>query len=178
MQKNKSILKRSYIDSPIGLMIAIADDHVLHLLEFADYYGLERQITRLAQEKKSAVVAGQASPLESIAYELEHYFKGQLKEFTTPLVLSGTDFQNNVWKTLIMIPYGKTQSYVDIARKIGKPTAFRAVAQANGANRFVVVIPCHRIINANGELGGYSSGLSRKKWLLDFENQNMSESIG
>lgn len=82
----------------------------------------------------------------------------------------GTDFQKQVWQALQQIPFGQTCAYMDIARALGKPTAYRAVANANGANRLAIIIPCHRVINANGQLGGYASGLTRKAWLLKQEH--------
>ena len=89
--------------------------------------------------------------------------------FSTPLFLTGTLFQNHVWQELQKIPFGKTCAYSDIASSISKPTAFRSVAQANGANQHCIIIPCHRVVNKDGSLGGYSSGIIRKEWLLQHE---------
>lgn len=160
-------LKAEWIDSPLGPILAIADDGALHLLEFVDRRGLEREIERL--RKKFAIVPGKAKPLDSIKKELKGYFEGKLSRFTTPFVMHGTPFQKRVWEELQKIPPGETRSYAQLASSIGKPTAFRAVAGANGANQIAILIPCHRVINTNGNIGGYGGGVARKKWLLEHE---------
>jgi AraC family transcriptional regulator of adaptative response/methylated-DNA-[protein]-cysteine methyltransferase len=165
------ILKASWLDTPLGPMLALADEKVLYLLEFIDRRGLEREIERLRKRTKSAIIPGDAQPIKSIKEELEQYFLGKLQIFKTPLFLIGSPFQQRVWKELIKIPLGKTRSYSDIAKIIGKPSAFRAVANANGANQLAIIIPCHRVINANNNLGGYGGGLSRKKWLINHEQE-------
>lgn len=166
---SSSILKASWIDTPLGPMLAIGNEEVLYLLEFVDRRGLEREIERLRLKTKSAIIPGKTSPIDSIEKELDLYFKGQLKKFKTPTALLGSPFQKNVWAQLLKIPYGETRSYLSQAQAIGKPAAFRAVAQANGANQFAIMIPCHRVINANGEIGGYGGGISRKEWLINHE---------
>jgi len=166
-----NILKASWLDTPLGPMIAIANEESLYLLEFVDRRGLEREIERLRRKTKSAIIPGCTKPIRSIENELRLYFKGELKEFNTPLFLLGSPFQQHVWAELLKIPPGKTRSYSEIAFAMGKPTAFRAVAQANGANQLAIIIPCHRVINTNGELGGYGGGLARKKWLLNHERK-------
>ncbi len=153
----------------MGSMIAIADDDVLYLLEFTDYRGLEREIERCKKKTKSVIALGRSYPIELIESELSQFFNGQLKKFETPLFFSGTPFQNSVWEELKNIPYGETRSYAEIAEKIGKPTAYRAVAQANGANQLAIIVPCHRVINTGGALGGYAGGVARKEWLLNHE---------
>lgn len=168
-QGNRQILKASWIDTPLGPMIAIADEQALLLLEFVDRRGLEREIERLRMKTKSVIIPGSATPIDSIEKELGAYFEGELTEFKTPLKLLGSPFQMGVWEQLRKVPSGQTLSYADLATAIGKPTAYRAVAQANGANQLAIVIPCHRVINLNGELGGYGGGISRKQWLLDHE---------
>jgi AraC family transcriptional regulator, regulatory protein of adaptative response / methylated-DNA-[protein]-cysteine methyltransferase len=165
------ILKASWLDTRLGPMIAIADEEALYLLEFVDRRGLEREVERLRQRTKSAIIPGSTAPIRSIERELEEYFDGKLTEFATPLFLCGSPFQRLVWEHLQMIPPGQTSSYSDVAAAIGKPSAFRAVAQANGANQLAIVIPCHRVINSNGDLGGYGGGLSRKRWLLHHEKE-------
>lgn len=163
------VLKASWLDTKLGPMIAIADEDALYLLEFVDRRGLEREVERLRQRTKSAIIPGTTPAIRSIERELKSYFNGELRKFSTPLSLLGSPFQRHVWDALIKIPYGETRSYSDIAKAIGKPTAFRAAATANGANTLAIVIPCHRVINSNGELGGYGGGLVRKKWLLNHE---------
>ncbi|MGC5325109.1 bifunctional transcriptional activator/DNA repair enzyme AdaA [Brevibacillus sp. SYSU BS000544] len=166
---DSKILKASWIDTQLGPMIAIADEQALYLLEFVDRRGLEREVERLRKRTKSAIIPGSTGPIRSIERELTLYFEGTLSTFETPINLLGSAFQKRVWEQLLKIPPGETRSYLEIAHLLGKPTAFRAVAQANGANQLAIVIPCHRVINSNGELGGYGGGISRKNWLLDHE---------
>ena len=169
--KNGNILKASWLDTPLGPMIAIADNKALYLLEFVDRRGLEREVERLRQKTKLAIIPGSTKPISSIEKELKDYFDSTLKEFKTPLLLLGSPFQKKIWEELTKIPAGETRSYLQIAASIGKPSAVRAVAQANGANQLAIIIPCHRVINTNGELGGYGGGLSRKKWLIKHERK-------
>lgn len=166
------ILKASWLDTKLGPMLAIADDNALYLLEFVDRRGLEREIERLRLKTKSVIIPGRSFPIDFIEKELMLYFEGQLTEFKTPLCLLGSSFQKSVWAALQEIPLGETRSYFDIAKQIGNPLGFRAVANANGANQLAIIIPCHRVINTNGELGGYGGGIARKKWLLDHEKSN------
>ena len=165
----QSILKASWLDTTLGPMIAIASDTALYLLEFVDRRGLEREIERLRDKTKSTIIPGKTDLIISIEKELALYFDGKLSHFKTPLSLLGSPFQRQVWNELLKIPPGETRSYLDIATTIGKPTACRAVALANGANQLAIIIPCHRVINANGALGGYAGGISRKEWLINLE---------
>jgi AraC family transcriptional regulator of adaptative response/methylated-DNA-[protein]-cysteine methyltransferase len=169
--EDSTILKASLLNTPIGPMIAIADEKALYLLEFMDRKGLQQEVELLKKKTKSTIISGQTQPIRSIKNELILYFKGLLKEFKTALFFLGTPFQNQVWEELKKIPHGETRSYSDLAAAIGKPTAFRAVARANGSNQIAIVIPCHRVINRNGDLGGYSSGVCYKKWLIDHEKK-------
>lgn len=171
---SRNILKASWLDTPLGPMLTIADEEALYLLEFVDRRGLEREIERLRRKTKSAIIPGHTKPISSIERELNLYFKGQLIEFKTPILLLGSLFQKHVWAELVKIPPGETRSYSNIAVAIGRPTAFRAVAQANGANQLAIIIPCHRVINTNGELGGYGGGLARKEWLINHEKKMTS----
>lgn len=165
------LLKCSWLDTKLGPMVAISDDDELYLLEFVDRRGLEREIERLRLKTKAAIVPGSTAPIESIKLELNAYFEGKLMEFKTPIHLLGSPFQKLVWEELMRIPYGQTRSYGDQSKAIGKPSAYRAVANANGANQLAIIIPCHRIINTNGDLGGYGGGIHRKKSLLEHENK-------
>lgn len=169
------ILKTSWFDTELGPMIAISDDEALYLLEFVDRRGLEREIERLRRKLKAAIIPGKAGPICSIEAEIQAYFKGTLTEFKTPLRLLGSPFQKLVWEELMRIPYGETRTYAAEALAIGKASAFRAVANANGANQLAIIIPCHRIINSNGDLGGYGGGLARKQWLIDHEKRHVPE---
>ncbi len=171
--KSDCFLKASWLDTKLGPVIAIADDDALYLLEFVDRRGLEREIERLRIRTKSAILPGVTKPICSIEKELKQYLDGKITKFETPLYLLGSPFQKRVWKELQRIPYGETCSYTDLAVAIGKPSAFRAVANANGANQLAIVIPCHRVINLNGELGGYGGGLPRKKWLIALEKKDV-----
>lgn len=166
-----NLLKAAWLDTPLGPMLAIADEKLLYLLEFVERRGLEREIERLRLKMQCAIIPGSSEPIRSIEDELKLYFEGKLREFNTPVRLLGTKFQQQTWQELQKIPYGETRSYYQIAVALGKPTAFRAVAQANGANQLAIMIPCHRVINANGELGGYGGGIMRKKWLLAHEKK-------
>ncbi|MFZ4115483.1 MAG: bifunctional transcriptional activator/DNA repair enzyme AdaA [Chthoniobacterales bacterium] len=163
------LLKATWLDSPLGPMLAIADEQKLYLLEFIERRGLEREIERLRLRMKAAIVPGITEPLKLIEKELNDYFAGSLKKFTTPLFLLGSPFQQRVWNELLKVPYGTTRSYAAQAASMGEPKAIRAVANANGANQLAIVIPCHRIINTNGALGGYGGGIARKEWLLQHE---------
>lgn len=170
----RTILKASWIDTKLGSMIAIADEEHLFLLEFVDRRGLEREIERLRHSARAAIVPGTTKPIRSIEQEIKFYFNGTLAEFKTPLLLLGSPFQKLVWEELKRIPYGETRSYAELARALGRPSAFRAVANANGANQFAIIIPCHRVINTNGDLGGYGGGIARKQWLLAHEKTQIS----
>jgi len=165
------ILKASWIDTLLGPMIAIGDDESLYLLEFADRRGIMKEIEQLRLKKKVAIIPGDTNPINMIKQELELYFLGKLKEFKTPLHLMGSEFQKKAWHALMQIPYGQTRSYLQQARAISNEKAFRAVANANGANQLAIIIPCHRIINHNGDLGGYGGGIMRKEWLINHEKK-------
>jgi AraC family transcriptional regulator of adaptative response/methylated-DNA-[protein]-cysteine methyltransferase len=164
----------AWLDTPLGPMTAVADEHALHLLEYVDRRGLEREIERLRLRLKAGIAPGRTAPIAQIETELAAYFAGRALQFATPLARRGSPFQNAVWDALLTIPPGTTWSYAELARAVGRPRAVRAVAQANGANVFAIVVPCHRVINANGALGGYGGGLPRKLWLLDHERRAMT----
>ncbi len=168
------VLYGSWVDTPLGPMLAIGSDAALHLLEFLDRRGLEREIETLRQRTGAAIVPGRTAPLRSIQQELECYFAGAPLTFATPIAPMGTPFQQRVWDELREIPPGATRSYSELAARIGRPAAARAVARANGANTLAILIPCHRVIAASGELGGYGGGVARKRWLLDHERQSVS----
>ena len=157
------------IETPVGPMIAVGDQRALHALEFSDDGHLERHLAELRVRLGSDIVAGRSATVEQVESELATYFRRGPVVFSVPLERRGTAFQNSVWDALLAIPLGEVRSYADIARAIGQPSALRAVAQANGANPFPIVIPCHRVINTGGELGGYGGGPARKRWLLAHE---------
>ena len=165
----KNIMATYQIKTPIGPMTALADENSLYFLHFADDKDLEHKLMALMSKTNSSITSRKTGPICSIEDELISYFDGRLTQFNTPICFIGTTFQKETWQALSKIPYGTTQSYTQLASCIGKPSAFRAVAQANSRNPLAIIIPCHRVINANGDLGGYNGGLSRKQWLLDHE---------
>ena len=151
------------IDSPIGpLTLVAADGHLTGLYMDAQRY-------RPGDEVLGSPGKEDAEPFASAAEQLAAYFAGQLTDFDLPLAPAGTQFQRAVWAALRQIPYGDTWSYGQLAGKIGSPAAVRAVGLANGRNPIAVVVPCHRVIGADGSLTGYGGGLSRKRFLLDLE---------
>jgi AraC family transcriptional regulator of adaptative response/methylated-DNA-[protein]-cysteine methyltransferase len=162
----------AWLDTPLGPMTAVADEHALHMLEFVDRRGLEREIERLRLRQKAGIAPGRTAPIVQIEKDLAEYFAGRSMTFKTPLARAGSPFQNAVWDALLTIPPGETWSYAQLARVVGSPRAVRAVGTANGANQLAIVIPCHRVINASGELGGYGGGLPRKRWLLEHERRS------
>jgi AraC family transcriptional regulator of adaptative response/methylated-DNA-[protein]-cysteine methyltransferase len=162
-------LYAAWLDTPLGPMAAVADEQVLYLLEYVDRRGLERQIERLRIRTRSGILPGRTQPIQHIESELVAYFDGRLTRFTTPLARLGSPFQQAVWDVLRTIPVGATRSYGDVARAVGTPLAVRAVARANGANPFAIVVPCHRVVATDGGLAGYGGGLARKRRLLDHE---------
>jgi AraC family transcriptional regulator of adaptative response/methylated-DNA-[protein]-cysteine methyltransferase len=165
-----NVLKAYYIDTYLGLMVAVADEKVLYILEFFDKKCLEYEIKKLCVKIKSGITVGKTVPIISIEQELELYFKGRLRVFKTSVYFLGTSFQKIVWNNLKDIPYGETRSYLDQAKVMNKTSACRAVANANGANQLAIIIPCHRVIRRDGNLGGYSTGIKRKQWLIEHEN--------
>jgi AraC family transcriptional regulator, regulatory protein of adaptative response / methylated-DNA-[protein]-cysteine methyltransferase len=164
-------LYQAWLDTPLGPMFVVSNEEALYLLEFVDRRGLERQLEKLELKTKAVIIPGMTDPIKSVEAELKAYFEGTLTEFKTPLCLLGSPFQQAVWHALMHIPYGTTRTYLAQAKCIGKPTACRAVANANGANQLAIIIPCHRIINTNGEFGGYGAGVARKRWFIDHEKR-------
>jgi len=160
-----------WIDSPLGPILALADDNGLHLFDWVDRRGLEREILRLRKRTKLAIVPGDHKVLDQAESEIEEYFAGTRKSFNLPLAPRGTDFQRRVWNALLSIPPGETRSYAEVAKRIGEPEAVRAVARAIGDNYRGIIIPCHRVIGSDGSLTGYGGGLARKQWLLDHERR-------
>lgn len=172
--RGREWLKAEWIDTPIGSMLAVADDHALHLLEFFDRTALPTELKRLRQATRSAIGFGRTPIIERIEAELRAYFAGESTHFDTPLATHGSPFTRIVWDALMAIPAGSTRSYAEIAMAAGRPTATRAVARANGANQIAIVIPCHRVIGSDGSLTGYGGGLWRKDWLLRHERKQLA----
>jgi AraC family transcriptional regulator of adaptative response/methylated-DNA-[protein]-cysteine methyltransferase len=159
----------TWIESPVGPLLAGARPEGICLLEFTDRRALEAQLATVRQRFSCAVVPGTHEHLDHLKDELAAYFAGKLKEFKVPLIYPGTPFQEKVWRQLLKIPYGQTMSYEAMADAVGAFGAQRAVGRANGQNRIAIVIPCHRVVNKSGKLGGYGGGLWRKEFLLGLE---------
>lgn len=159
-----------WVGSPVGPLLLGATDEVLLLLEFASTDQLGAQLERLRKHFGRPFVHRADHPLlQRLRSQLAEYFAGVRREFDIPVQFSGSSFQERVWSALRDIPYGETCSYAAIARGLGDTKATRAVGMANGANPIAIVVPCHRVVNANGELGGYGGGRWRKQILLDLE---------
>ena len=155
--------------SPLGTLVAGATSDGICLLEYSDRRMLETELVSLKKFFSAPILPGVNQHLEQLQVELGDYFAGTARAFSVPLVVPGTAFQRRVWQHLLAIPYGQTRSYEQVAGAIGAPKAARAVGHANGLNRIAIVIPCHRLLNKSGRLGGYGGGLRRKQFLLDLE---------
>ncbi len=149
---------KSFLRTPVGNLFLTANEKELLSVEFSD--GKEKSTS------KKPLILKQAEK------QLIEYFSGKRKKFDLKKKYLGTEFQLKVWKALEKIPYGKTASYEDIAKKIGNPNAYRAVGNANNKNKISVIIPCHRVIAKDGKLAGYGGGIGRKEYLLGFEREN------
>ena len=159
------------ITTPLGPMVAGVHDDSICLLEFADRKDLETQVTRLVEWTKRPVEIGNHELFDRLTKQLDEYFAGHRKEFGLPLIWPGRPFQLEVWKQLLKIPYGSVCSYQQIAKRVGRVGAQRAVGRANGSNRIAILIPCHRVVRSDGKPGGYAGELWRKQRLLDLESR-------
>jgi methylated-DNA-[protein]-cysteine S-methyltransferase len=151
----------SYYESPIGRLLLTSDGTALT--------GLYMEPSHEAQAMHGGTHDADLAPLAATVRQLDEYFSGKRREFDLPLRLAGTEFQQRVWRELTEIRYGETWSYGMLAKRIGNPAASRAVGLANGRNPISILVPCHRVIGANGSLTGYGGGLERKRWLLTHE---------
>jgi len=169
MNKDNIFIKVMHYHFPCGEMILGSFDGKLCLCDWPD--GRRRTSTdmRLQRILKAEFVEGSSNVIETAQQQLNEYFLNQRREFDIPLLFVGTDFQKKVWNELRNIPYGKTVSYGELARRIGMPKAVRAVANANAVNAISIIAPCHRVIGTDGNLTGYGGGLNRKKFLLELE---------
>lgn len=149
----------SYFHSPVG-----------YLRLEADHDGLQSLLLNSPPADELAVLVPSHPVLILAHQQLQEYFSGSRRDFTVPLAMTGTEFQLAAWHALQTIPYGKTVSYKAIAEQIGRPKAMRAVGMANNRNPIAIIVPCHRVIGANGQLVGYGGGLDMKQWLLEHEN--------
>ncbi|HEY6565561.1 MAG TPA: methylated-DNA--[protein]-cysteine S-methyltransferase [Pirellulaceae bacterium] len=167
MNTRNQIVWYSYAPSPLGNLLMTANEDGLTGLFFP------------CHQQRSAPQSGwvsDAQPFQNLRRQLDAYFRGNLRDFDVPLSMSGTPFEQRVWTALREIPYGVTVSYRDIAEQIGQGKAFRAVGLANGRNPIPILVPCHRVIGANGQLTGYGGGLETKKWLLELEGVELRHS--
>ncbi len=169
--KEQPCLVAERIETPLGVMIAVADDEGLRLLEFADRRATERELRLLRERLRTSIVPGEHRFLKQIRRELDDYFSGRSLEFATPLAPVGSEFQQRTWEALRSIPPAETRSYSWMAERLKVPGARRAVGRANGTNMLCLVIPCHRVIRADGTLCGYGGGIWRKRWLLEHERK-------
>jgi AraC family transcriptional regulator of adaptative response/methylated-DNA-[protein]-cysteine methyltransferase len=172
--RNCSPITLSWIRTTAGPLIVGTTEEAVCLLEFSDRRMLESQLQTLRRRFHTALLPGSNHLVTALQQQLNEYFSGERRQFTIPLSHPGTPFQEKVWSALLDIPYGSTCSYQDVARRVGHPRAVRAVGTANGMNRIAILIPCHRVVNANGDLGGYGGGLWRKRILLDLESAQRS----
>jgi methylated-DNA-[protein]-cysteine S-methyltransferase len=146
--------QRAFLKTPLGYVEIDCSEKGIRRLEFIDFTVRIKRTPACLKECKE---------------QLSEYFKGKRREFTIPLDLEGTPFQLRVWNELLKVPFGKTISYHDLAKRIGEEKALRAVGGANARNPVSIIVPCHRVIGMNGKLVGYGGGLKRKKWLLEHE---------
>ncbi len=169
-QKKTIITSHSFIETPVGTMVTYASEKGVCLLEFTDRKKFDKQIEGLNTITEIDLQDKVNRHIQLLKKELKEYFEGNLIEFSVDLDMVGTDFQRKVWTQLLTIPYGKTVSYIEQARAMGIESSVRAVANANGANKIAIIIPCHRVIGTNKTLTGYAGGLERKRYLLNIES--------
>lgn len=160
---------QAFVDSPVGPLRLAADEVGLRLIEFPD--------PRHPGPPGDDWEEGDNAILATARTQIGDYFAGRLRAFDLPLAPQGTDFQQRVWMALRAIPYGATISYRDLADRIGKPSAMRAVGAANGRNPLPIVVPCHRVIGADGSLTGFGGGLPTKRFLLELEGALRREDL-
>jgi AraC family transcriptional regulator of adaptative response/methylated-DNA-[protein]-cysteine methyltransferase len=165
------ILYAARLETPLGLMLSIGYEKALCYLTFVIEQEIEPEINQFARKTKATIQMNKVESIISIEKELGAYFQGKLIVFKTPCHALGTPFQQRAWDALRQIPFAQIRSYKEQAVAIGNPSACRAVAGANSANPISIVIPCHRIINSNGNLGGYAGGIDKKQWLLEHEKK-------
>ena len=183
MTADREPLSLELIDSPVGRLLVGASATAVQLLEFTDP---DSGQSRIEAARRRFVMPGASAPapampsaadpralslLAHVRQQLDEYFAGQRKVFELPLRYSGSPFQQRVWTGLLTIGYGETLSYLDLARRLGDGKSLRAVGQANGQNPIAILIPCHRVINASGDLGGFGGGPARKRFLLELESR-------
>lgn len=159
----------SHVDSPLGRLFVRGDGQFVTGLYMPQHKGWPGPEASWRQSD---------APFVAVREQLAEYFAGQRREFDVPLRLAGTPFQQRVWQELVRIPFGQTITYAQLAQRVGQPTAFRAVGHANGRNPISILVPCHRVIGADGKLTGYAGGIEKKRWLLAWEREATSAERG
>jgi O-6-methylguanine DNA methyltransferase len=159
------------VRTPLGPMLAGATGEAICLLEFTDRPMLRTNLAVVEKRLRRSLVVGRHQLIDRLQTQLDDYFAGRRLDFDLPLIAPGSPFQQRTWETLRRIPAGRTLNYEELARNAGRPGAQRAAGTANGANRLAILVPCHRVIRKNGEVGGYGGGSWRKAWLLDHERR-------
>ena len=169
--RQQQVINLTRLETPLGTMLACGTAQGICLLEFTDRRMLETELKDLARRLNATIMQSNNPHFALLRTQLAEYFADRRQQFSVPLMAPGTAFQQAVWQELSQIPYGTTRSYGQQAAALGRPGAVRAVATANGLNRLAILVPCHRVIGADGNLTGYAGGLWRKKWLLELEQQ-------
>ncbi len=163
-------IKIQYYKTPVGELILGSHDGKLCLCDWRYRKMRESIDNRIKKGLNTEYIVENSPVIDQTIAELKEYFNGKRSDFSIPLLLVGTDFQKLVWESLLTIPFGQTESYLGLSKKLKNEKAIRAVGTANGANAISILVPCHRIIGSNGDLGGYAGGLAAKKKLLSLEN--------
>ncbi|WP_143164186.1 bifunctional transcriptional activator/DNA repair enzyme AdaA [Hymenobacter daecheongensis] len=169
--RQQQLINLTRLETPLGTMLACGTEQGICLLEFTDRRMLETELKDLTRRLNATIVQSDNPHFALLRTQLTEYFAGHRQQFSVPLHAPGTAFQQAVWQELGRIPYGTTRSYGQQAATLGRPSAVRAVATANGMNRIAILVPCHRVIGADGHLTGYAGGLWRKQWLLELEQK-------
>jgi len=163
-----------YVESPIGRLMLTSDGTALTGLYMNLYRNKPSKLPGLGDDWiQNATI----DPLPAAARQLKEYFAGKRREFNLPLRMEGTEFQQRVWRELTKIPFGETRSYGQLAKRLNNPNGSRAVGLANGRNPIAIIVPCHRVIGADGSLTGFGGGLDRKEWLLTHEGQPVTREL-
>ena len=170
-------LTAAAVATPLGEMLAVFGSKGLCLLEFVGQKHMKQEIMAVQKALRGQFIFQENEQTQLLRQELDLYFQGRLKVFTTPLETIGTAFQQQVWDTLLTIPYGETRSYKEQAQQLGNSKAIRAVAAVNGQNKVSILIPCHRVIGSDGKLTGYAGGLNRKQSLLALERGEVQTAL-
>ncbi|MFN8241305.1 MAG: methylated-DNA--[protein]-cysteine S-methyltransferase [Bacteroidales bacterium] len=165
----------SSFDSPLGKLTAASVDDKICMLEFSDSNRVAGTLEELSALTGYTPSESTGGILTDLSFQLDEYFSGKRKVFDLPVKFFGSDFRIRVWNELLRIPYGETRTYLQQTLLLGDSKAIRAVASANGANRIAILVPCHRVMGANGKLTGYAGGIWRKRWLLELERSNYTD---